>query len=334
VDTPVPQPSAVAVTPDGAFVWVAVPPNKTVRVYSSTAAAVTLVATISLPDTPSGLVMAPDGRRAYVSLPATSQVAVLDVVGKAVAQTVAIPPVLGTPAYPSALAIVDRGANGLTLAVADLTPSHPQLHLLDAGAVGFALTHRATLATGLAAGGLSASMVTVGSATIPRVFAALTDGDRVAVIDPIAAVLSFNWGLGTGLGESLAWTAQPAGAAGLSSTTAPSVELTAKQPGSSLVEAAYTLPPGPGRGQAPYTFEVRLNDSLLASNSPVVLRKEQYDRVMNILDTFHPIGVEVLTTGIRRLVKEVDANQLDVLPEYTYPSFRVRTRAPRKTFPE
>jgi hypothetical protein len=122
---------------------------------------------------------------------------------------------------------------------------------------------------------------------------------------------------------------QPSGAASLSSTTAPQIVLTAqaKVPTSVLVQAAYTLPPGPGRGVAPYTFEVRVKNTLPNS---VVIRKEQYDLIMNILNAFHPIGVEVLTADIRRRVLEVKAGLLEVLPEYTYPNFRLRARPPRR----
>jgi DNA-binding beta-propeller fold protein YncE len=334
VDVSVSQPSAVAVTPDGAQVWVAVPPDNTVRVYSSTPAAVTLIPPpIPLGDTPSALVMAPDGKRAYVSLPGTGRtgrIAVLDVAGKRVDRTIDVPPSPNPKAQPGALAVVDRGAAGLTLAAADTGLANPLLHLFDAAATGFALRHRASLALGGAAAGLATG--TVANNTVPWLFAVLPDGDRIAVIDPVQATLLYVWGLGTGRGESLAWAVQPPGAASLSSTTAPQIVLTAqaKVRTRALVQAAYTLPPGPGRGVAPYTFEVRVKDSLQKLPVSVVIRKEQYDLIMNILNAFHPIGVEVLTGNIRRHVLEVKAGLLEVLPEYTFPNFRLRGRPPRR----
>jgi hypothetical protein len=274
--------------------------------------------------------MAPDVKRAYVSLPATGQIGVLDVAGKALALAIAVPPAPNVQAQPDALAVVDRGAAGLTLAAADSGLPSPLLHLLDAGPTGFGLTQRASLALGGVATELAAGTVTVGGNPAQRLFAVLPDGDRMAVVDPAAASLLYIWGLGTGLGESLSWAVQPSGAAYLSSTTAPQIVLTGRAPvpTPALIQAAYTLPPGPGRGVAPYTFEVRVKDTL--QNLPVVIRKEQYDVIMNILNAFHPIGVEVLTADIRRRVLELSADQRDVLPEYTYPNFRLRARAPRR----
>ncbi len=71
----------------------------------------------------------------------------------------------------------------------------------------------------------------------------------------------------------------------------------------------------------PYTFEIRLNDTL---NVPAtIIPKSQYDLLMNILNYFHPIGVEIVTRQIREHVVEVRENLLNAFPGYTYPDFRI-----------
>jgi hypothetical protein len=70
----------------------------------------------------------------------------------------------------------------------------------------------------------------------------------------------------------------------------------------------------------PYTFEVRLKPALEAANA--VVSKPQYDLVMNILNYFHPIGVEVLTGRLRKSVVEIEQDPLKAFPAYTYPHFR------------
>jgi hypothetical protein len=349
LDATVPQPTAVAATPDGSQVWVGVASEKRIHIFSSTATALSPLATITLAAAPSGLVLSPDGKWAFVSLPDTGQVAALDVVGRTVTQTVDLPPAPGAVAKPGALAVVDRGTQGLMLAVADADPTaspsgtpafFPQVHLIDVSEPGPQLTLRASVAIAGAVGGLAAGMVKVGDKAVSRVFAVLPDADCVAVIDDSSATLQYVWGLGTGLGESLSWTVQPPSVTGLSSTTTPSIDLTAlgSLTNPALVQALYTLPPGAERGTPPYTFEVRLNERLerleQQTGQQMVIRKEEYDLIMNVLNTFCPLGIEVLTNTIRQRVKELTADLLDNLPEYTYPNFRLRARGPQRPFQE
>ncbi len=70
----------------------------------------------------------------------------------------------------------------------------------------------------------------------------------------------------------------------------------------------------------PYTFEVRLKPAL--DVPATVIPKHEYDLIMNVLNYFHPIGVEVVTTNIREHVVEVKDNLLNAFPGYTYPDFR------------
>ncbi len=54
-----------------------------------------------------------------------------------------------------------------------------------------------------------------------------------------------------------------------------------------------------------------------------LIRKDQYDLLMNVLNLLHPIGVEVRTQRIREHVLEVREGLLEAFPDYTYPNFRV-----------
>ena len=124
----------------------------------------------------------------------------------------------------------------------------------------------------------------------------------------------------------LQWTVSAAGQAQarLNSTTLPTVTLQGVLAGQVRVAALYLI----GDNPAPYTFEVRLNPTLEAANA--IIRKEQYDLVMNILNTFHPIGVEVMTQALREHVVELQGSILEINPNYTYPNFRVRGPAPQR----
>ena len=77
----------------------------------------------------------------------------------------------------------------------------------------------------------------------------------------------------------------------------------------------------PGTGELPYRFEITLNPTLEAANTNI--SKEDFDLIMNILNFFHPIGVEVVTAGIRKHVVEVEQDPLKAAPAYTFPDFRV-----------
>lgn len=70
----------------------------------------------------------------------------------------------------------------------------------------------------------------------------------------------------------------------------------------------------------PYTFEIRLKSALDVPGTNIP--KHQYDLLMNVLNYFHPIGVEVVTRNIREHVVEVQGSLLNAFPGYTYPDFR------------
>jgi hypothetical protein len=146
--------------------------------------------------------------------------------------------------------------------------------------------------------------------------------DEAATVHLVASVKASDLGLRV----RLTWALAPGGQAGgrLSSTTATEVDLRGERAGQVRVRATYSM----GDNPDPYTFEVRLKPSLEAANA--VIRKEQYDLIMNILNVFHPVGVEVGTRAIRERVIEIGTELIDVFPDHTYPKFRVRGPAPRR----
>ena len=86
----------------------------------------------------------------------------------------------------------------------------------------------------------------------------------------------------------------------LDSVTDATVALAGVRAGNVRIRAMYLLTDNPD----PYTFEVRLKPEL-EHNPNVVIRKDQYDVIMNVLNAFHPAGVEVITRVIRERVIEV-----------------------------
>ncbi|MCP4259938.1 MAG: LamG domain-containing protein [Planctomycetes bacterium] len=119
---------------------------------------------------------------------------------------------------------------------------------------------------------------------------------------------NYNWSIDT-IGH---------GKGGLDYVLRPQVEFTPRGPGLLLLNVTY-LEEDPDR-TFPYTFEIRLKASLDVPETKIP--KHQYDLIMNILNYFHPVGVEVITQNIREHVVEVRENLLNAFPGYTYPDFR------------
>jgi hypothetical protein len=125
--------------------------------------------------------------------------------------------------------------------------------------------------------------------------------------------------LGSGAGESLSWATVPfsLGQVTISSLIKPTVQITGTTPGAALVRALYIR----GNHLQPYQFEVRLNQNL-DPQANVTITKDQYDLVMNVLNYFHPLGVEVKTARLRSHVAELSGLSGDLFPGYTYPVYR------------
>jgi YVTN family beta-propeller protein len=300
-------PTGLAVTPSGAEVWVALSGDRRVNVVSTVS--LTSVAAIAVTDEPLDVAVAPDGVRAYVSFPAAGRVRVLGVGPRTVLDQLA----LGR--RPGALAVAP---DGTAVHVVDGGAGAEQVHVLEPRAAAPMLALRGAVR-------VRREPVDV-AADAMRVYVVNRGSGDVSVIDPAPATLGLTtlWRLGSGLGERLTWVLSPDRPAGarVDSATDPDVTLTGERAGRVLARAVYSL----ADGADPYSFVVRLTPALEAAGA--VVRKDQYDRVMNILNAFHPIGVEVSTRALRERVIEVREGLLDAFPDYTYPNFRARGPLP------
>lgn len=108
------------------------------------------------------------------------------------------------------------------------------------------------------------------------------------------------------------------GAGSFDTVSHPSAHFTASSPGPVILALTY-VQTDPARA-APYTFEVRLKPSLDVPATKIP--KAQYDIIMNVLDAFHPIGVEVHTDNIRKHVSEIEQDPTKAFPGYSFPNFR------------
>ena len=302
-------PTGLAVTPNGTEVWVALSGDRRINVVS--AASFTSLATIALTDEPLDVAVAPDGVRAYVSFPTARRVRVLGVGPRSVLDQMPLglmPSALTLAADGSAVHVVDRGTGA------------EQVHVLEPRAAAPLLALRGAVR-------VRREPVDV-AAGATRVYVVNRGSDDVSVIDPAPSSLGVVdiWRLGSGRGERLTWVLRLGGRAGarLDSTTGPDVRLTGERAGRVLARAVYAL----ADGTDPHTFMVRLTPALEAAGA--VVRKDQYDRIMNILNALHPIGVEVSTRALRERVIEVREGLLDAFPDYTYPNFRARGSLPRR----
>jgi hypothetical protein len=109
-----------------------------------------------------------------------------------------------------------------------------------------------------------------------------------------------------------------AGAGSFDTLVRPSARFTPTKPG--LLVLALTYVVRDDSRAAPYTFEIRLKPALDAPGT--VIPKAQYDIIMNVLDAFHPIGVEVRTDNIRKHVPEIEQDPTKEFPAYSFPNFR------------
>jgi hypothetical protein len=116
------------------------------------------------------------------------------------------------------------------------------------------------------------------------------------------------------------WTVEALGPGkgSFATVTRPGTTFTPVSPG--LVKVALLYVESDANRVAPYTFDVKLKPAL--DVPATIIAKPQYDLIMNILNYFHPIGVEVTTRKIREHVVEVRDNLLNAFPGYTYPDFR------------
>lgn len=147
----------------------------------------------------------------------------------------------------------------------------------------------------------------------------LGDPAPLGLTPPEPPAVAASAALGSGAGEQLGWSTVPfsRGQVALSSLVRPTVQITGTAPGAALVRALYIR----GNHLRPYQFEVRLNQNL-DSQASVTITKDQYDLVMNVLNYFHPLGVEVSTSRLRAHVVELGGLSGDLFPGYTFPVYR------------
>jgi YVTN family beta-propeller protein len=300
------QPSSLAITPDGKEVWVVLAKDQKINVLAT--ATMTSAALIALPEAPQNIVLSSSGVRAYVSFPDAGRLRVLDVAGRTILGQLAagvMPTALAVTPDDSTLLVLDPGK-----------PPHPveQVHVLSTLAASPFVSAQGTVQVRRQPAGV------VADAT----HAYVTNGgtDDLSVIDfkpgEIGGIAT--WRLGSGLGERLTWVvrATTKDKAVLSGTTDPTVTLTGMTAGPIQVRAVNLLLDGAD----PYTFEVRLKPAL-EQDPNILIRKDQYDVIMNVLNAFHPAGVEVISRAIRERVIEVRTGLLNAFPAYTHPNFRV-----------
>ncbi|MEU0740854.1 LamG-like jellyroll fold domain-containing protein [Streptomyces sp. NPDC006134] len=136
--------------------------------------------------------------------------------------------------------------------------------------------------------------------------------------------------LGPGGDQELVWSVTPEGPgrAEIPSTTRPLARIKGLAPGLVPVRAGYF----DAAGLRPYQCEVRLSPRLEALPE-VRIGKDRYDLVLNILNWFHPVGVELRTERLRRRVRELSGADADLLPAYTFPTYRTADRHPSRFRP-
>ncbi|WP_327319628.1 LamG-like jellyroll fold domain-containing protein [Streptomyces sp. NBC_01235] len=145
----------------------------------------------------------------------------------------------------------------------------------------------------------------------------LADPSPLADDPPAPPRLDAELPLGTGVGEVLAWSSTPDGHGTAEPATpdAPVCTVVGVAPGRVTIRATYL----PAEGLRPYQCEVRLKPTL-ESIPDAAVTKEQYDLILNVLNWFHPLGVECRTDRLRALAgldhEETERPRLHTFPTY------------------
>lgn len=315
-------PISIAPIPGGTSLYVAIAGNRICQVNRTN---LTLMgAAFSTGADPRSAVVTPDGKKLYVACAAddpVNQTGTIHVYTTSNNTQVAV--VNGFP----------RQSQPVRLAVA------ADQKYLYAATVGLAAdqtgrVHVVDLATDtlkpqiFTPGSTSTSLATspAGAPYQPCLLAASADAGTLTLADPAPLAnaspqpprVANTIVLGSGGGERLSWSTVPfsRGRVELASLIRPQTNARGLAPGAALIRASYLR----GNGLLPYQFAVRLNPNL-EGQAGVTIRKDQYDLVMNVLNWFHPLGVEVRTDRLRAHVVEL-AELGDLVPGYTFPVFR------------
>jgi Concanavalin A-like lectin/glucanases superfamily len=319
-------PQAIAVTPTSEFIYVLLSGDRFARVD----VVLGLLLSERPPDPPvatgagaRALLVTPDGNTLYVACAAddpgrgTGTVRVYRA-GDVQQTTVITGFAPGRP--PTALSI---GADQrfLYVATAGSAAAASQVQVIDTRS-------QTLLAPAFTPGGTCQALTTSPAAAAyqPCLLAVCSDAATVVLADPaplglarpLPPRLADYVGLGSGDGDELGWSAIPSGRGRveLASLVRPANQVKGAAPGMTQVRASYLH----GGQLGPYQCEVRLKPGLDAQPT-VTIPKDQYDLVLNVLNWFHPTGVEVKTGRLRRHV--VELGEGDLLPDYTYPTYRI-----------
>jgi len=317
-------PRSIALAPGGTSLYVVIDGNRFCQV--DRAGLALAGAPVSTGAGAASAVVTPDGTKLYVACPAddpasnTGKVRVYATAGNQQAA-----PISGFPpgTAPAVLA-VSSDQKYLYVATSPKSSAAGRIDVVNAATDTllppvFAFAPGATttwLATSPAAAAYQPCLVAVSAAA-----ATLTLGNPapLGLAQPKPPAVAASVALGSGGGEEPGWSTVPfsRGHVMLSSPVKPAVQITGAAPGAALVRALYLS----GNHLRPYEFEVRLNQNLDAQPA-VTITKDQYDLVMNVLNWFHPIGVEVKTARLRAHVVELSGLSADLFPGYTFPVYR------------
>jgi hypothetical protein len=219
-----------------------------------------------------------------------------------------------------------RGVTGRLKVVASFVPGGPgvesvgrrlvlQHSTLDAGALGALAARLFDL--------IARSGTTITAFMRPDAWVAIGDaaGAPVPAAAALGAPLTLSAAPATLPSGTYNWSTRSIGAGAGSFDTVfhPTAQFTPTSPGLLMLVLTYVA--REDTKAAPYTFEIRLKPAL--DVPATVIPKEQYDIIMNLLASFHPIGVEVRTESIRKHVREIEQDPTKAFPAYSFANFRV-----------
>ncbi|MEU5915456.1 LamG-like jellyroll fold domain-containing protein [Streptomyces sp. NPDC047141] len=315
-------PRSIAVPATGPSLYVVVDGGLWCRVARST---LTLGQTVATGEPEAGAAtVTPDGGKLYVMGPGTAGAgARIRVYRPPAVRPVATIEDFSTDTVPAALAL---SGDGRLLYVASEDPA-PEDAATPTGRV-----HVVDVATdlrllqALSPGGSALAASPAGTPYDPCLVLAprrsgtllLTDPAPLGDHPPSPPRLVTELPLGTGAGEQVLWSSTPDdhGAVSFSTASGPVTTVTGVTPGRALVRATSLR----GGGPRPYQCEVRLKRRLKETAGGIT--KEQYDLILNILNRFHPIGIECRTDRLRVLAG-LRADEPDLFPVYTFPTYHL-----------
>lgn len=336
-------PVAMVAHPSKPWLVILLPAQVVIVATSSLA----VVKQLAIPDASTGKLLAlnPSGTTAWVACTDRTlrSVAVEEGTWGAAPALPAVPLALavsGTRVYVTAnrsLLVLDSANGTVTRSFDDLDLFPSRLHVDEsAGAVYVGAWFDKGVERRNAAGERQGFVATPGAPVAilgsgASVFAVLRGEPHSGGIDAVATLttgptlrITALWPLAPVGGRRLEWSVRTAdeAKAHLDGSTGELAKLTATSAGAVQVRARARVD-----GNPPYTVRIGLDQALLdmeQAGTPVVIRRDQYERIMNVLNELHPVGVEFETSVIRSHVLELKAGQLELFPAYTYPTYRLR----------